>query len=163
MTRLIPMEGRKVGGLEVLYRVENDAHGQARWRCRCQCGKEIEVKGGWLRREGFRHTCGCIQTRKITHDGRTQSIADWARELNWQPTTLRERIERMGVERALTAPRRSRKVFDATARAKVVRVCLAGGITLSEIGKAFGLTKSAMSRWCKSHEIPTAPPLGART
>lgn len=33
-------------------------------------------------------------TRNLTHNGKTQCIAMWARELNMWPSTIRERLER---------------------------------------------------------------------
>jgi hypothetical protein len=43
--------------------------------------------------------------RKLTHDGRSQTVSAWARELGWSPQALTYRIEVMPLEEALT-PRR---------------------------------------------------------
>jgi hypothetical protein len=40
----------------------------------------------------------------LTFKERTQSLVDWARELNINHHTLRDRIKRMGIEEALTLP-----------------------------------------------------------
>ena len=42
-----------------------------------------------------------------THEGRTMIQADWARELGIKPHTLRWRVGRYGVEKALTMPTRT--------------------------------------------------------
>ena len=49
MSRVIDMTNQKIGKLTVLYRIENDSKGQARWHCKCECGKECDVIGTKLR------------------------------------------------------------------------------------------------------------------
>lgn len=46
------------------------------------------------------------RVRLITHDGRTQSLADWAREAGLKPSTLTRRLNRLGwsFQRAITEP-----------------------------------------------------------
>jgi hypothetical protein len=43
----------------------------------------------------------------LTHNGKTQTMADWAREIGLEITTIRTRIVRYGwtVERALSSPK----------------------------------------------------------
>lgn len=50
--------------------------------------------------------CNVQKSRRITHDGRTQTISQWARELNMEYNTLFGRISNYGWahERALTTP-----------------------------------------------------------
>lgn len=45
--------------------------------------------------------------RTLTHDGRTQTIAEWSRETGLLGSTIKMRIDRLhwSVERALTTPR----------------------------------------------------------
>lgn len=50
--------GNRYGRLLVIGRAENCKQGQARWRCRCDCGKECVVTGSNLRR-GKQVSCGC--------------------------------------------------------------------------------------------------------
>ena len=49
---------KKYGRLRVLRRVENNARGEAMWRCRCKCGTVTTVKGSDLR-SGNTQSCGC--------------------------------------------------------------------------------------------------------
>ena len=51
-SRLINLAGKTFGELEVL-----DYAGERKWRCRCSCGKEIEVIGSSLR-SGKTQSCG---------------------------------------------------------------------------------------------------------
>lgn len=51
------------GRLTVLERAENSKQGQAQWRCRCSCGKEIIALGSNLRR-GKTFSCGCYRDEK---------------------------------------------------------------------------------------------------
>lgn len=44
----------------MLYRVENSRHGKARWRCRCDCGNEVDVISSCLK-SGRTLSCGCLQ------------------------------------------------------------------------------------------------------
>ncbi len=57
MSRFIDLTGQRFGMLTVLCRSEKDASGVC-WRCRCDCGKEIDVFAGNLRR-GHTVSCGC--------------------------------------------------------------------------------------------------------
>lgn len=47
------LTGKRFGGLTVLRRA-----GNGRWRCRCSCGKELEVPAGQLK-NGKTQSCGC--------------------------------------------------------------------------------------------------------
>lgn len=50
--------GNRYGKLTVLYRVEDLRKGEARWHCKCDCGKECDVSGNHLR-NGTVQSCGC--------------------------------------------------------------------------------------------------------
>ena len=64
MTEKIDMTGRAIGRLLVIEECGRDAHGQALWRCRCECGNEVIVRGDSLRSE---HTtsCGCYHRERV--------------------------------------------------------------------------------------------------
>lgn len=51
------------------------------------------------------------KNHRLTYNGKTQTIAEWARELNMNPTTIQCRISRYhwSVEKALTTPTRRTK------------------------------------------------------
>jgi len=50
--------GQRFGKLLVLERAEAGKNGAARWKCRCDCGKECDVLAASLR-SGKRTSCGC--------------------------------------------------------------------------------------------------------
>ena len=52
------MVGRRFGKLMVLRRGENNSRGEARWVCRCDCGKETLVTTANLN-SGNSKSCGC--------------------------------------------------------------------------------------------------------
>jgi hypothetical protein len=64
-TILIPV-GSRFGRLTVTSRTEAKA-GQATWLCRCDCGREVAVQGGALRR-GHTSSCGCLRLEQL-HGG----------------------------------------------------------------------------------------------
>ena len=53
------LTGRIFGRLKVLEMAETDKNG-TRWRCRCECGREIVTYGEYLTR-GITQSCGCFQ------------------------------------------------------------------------------------------------------
>lgn len=44
--------------LTVLHRVDDDRNGSRRYRCRCACGTELDVRGANLT-SGAQVSCGC--------------------------------------------------------------------------------------------------------
>lgn len=58
---LIDETGNVYGKLTVLCRDKNTPTGQARWKCRCECGTIIVVSGNGLR-TGKTRSCGCIKS-----------------------------------------------------------------------------------------------------
>lgn len=74
-----------------LERINNDGHyelNNVRWATRA---------------EQCRNTSRSV---KLTHNGKTQNLKDWANELGLNSSSLSERIQKWGVERALSTPRR---------------------------------------------------------
>ena len=57
MSKRIDLTGQRFGWLVVIESAENTSAGQARWRCRCDCGRETIVRGDKLRR-GYTVSCG---------------------------------------------------------------------------------------------------------
>ena len=55
--------GSRYGRLVVLGRAKSGDHG-ALWRCQCDCGKEVIVRGHALR-SGKTHSCGCLNREAI--------------------------------------------------------------------------------------------------
>jgi len=64
MSSLKDLTGQRFGRLVVLARDMNLSDGQARWRCRCDCGKETRTSGGNLRRKATL-SCGCMSHEKF--------------------------------------------------------------------------------------------------
>ena len=64
------MTGEKIGRLTVMERVPK-AHKNAYWKCKCECGNEVIVRGTILR---YRPTqsCGCLQREKAAEVGRAK-------------------------------------------------------------------------------------------
>lgn len=56
--RLTEEAGHVYGFLTVLGRAERKIIGASLWRCRCACGKELDVRGNNLR-NGTTKSCGC--------------------------------------------------------------------------------------------------------
>lgn len=75
--RLIDLSGKRFGMLQVICRVEDQIHGggsrSAMWLCRCDCGNEVVINGGSLRR-GLTKSCGC-NTRKAISDKLSYNLA----------------------------------------------------------------------------------------
>ena len=73
-SRLIDLTGMKFGRLTVLYRVGET--GEAKWHCICDCGKEIDVCGHFLR-SGEQKSCGCysrdMARERLTTHGQSKT------------------------------------------------------------------------------------------
>jgi 5-methylcytosine-specific restriction endonuclease McrA len=70
MGQFIDLTGKKFYRLTVIRKDVRKSYGNICWLCRCDCGKELVVFGGNLRR-GFTRSCGCLQDenrRKPTSD-----------------------------------------------------------------------------------------------
>lgn len=81
-------------------------HGKrgARWLMRCDCGTERVF---YLSRviANKLSSCGCAnQRRKITFNGQTRTVSEWARELNLSTGALHHRLRHQPMEQALTEP-----------------------------------------------------------
>lgn len=59
MPKKLQIAGQKFGRLLVLSNDGNGKYGHSRWRCTCDCGKEIIVDGNLLR-SGNTSSCGCF-------------------------------------------------------------------------------------------------------
>ncbi len=62
-TRAIDISGQKFGMLTTLYYLSSNKQRRAKWKCKCDCGNEIEVIGCSLR-SGKVKNCGCIAKNK---------------------------------------------------------------------------------------------------
>jgi hypothetical protein len=78
--KAIDVSGQRFGRLLVQCRATGDSH--ACWKCSCDCGNEIVVKGSHLR-NGNTNSCGCLKIElagsySITH-GQTRGT-NWSAE-----------------------------------------------------------------------------------
>jgi len=55
------MVKQRFGRLIVLNRAENNDRGDARWNCKCDCGRTCTVLGSNLRKKNGTKSCGCVQ------------------------------------------------------------------------------------------------------
>lgn len=83
MSKALDLIGQKFGKLTVAERTENAKNGHSKWKCICECGKEVVVEGSSLRR-GNTMSCGCYNReitikRLTTHGGKgTRLYRIWA-------------------------------------------------------------------------------------
>lgn len=63
MGAFVDLTGQKFGRLTVLYR-SGTRNGSALWHCKCDCGKEVDVKSSSLR-SGATKSCGCYTKERI--------------------------------------------------------------------------------------------------
>lgn len=61
MPKVKDRSGKVYGKLTVLRRTINDRHGNARWRCVCECGNQLAVGGPSLEK-GETKSCGCYKS-----------------------------------------------------------------------------------------------------
>jgi hypothetical protein len=71
MSKVIDLSGKIFSRLKVIQRADNDAHGNAQWLCRCECGNNVTITGTRLIRHIIK-SCGCLRRdscieRSTTH------------------------------------------------------------------------------------------------
>lgn len=74
----IDLTGQRFGRLTVLEKVNyNDTPQkcEAKWRCKCDCGNIVEVRGTSLR-NGSTKSCGCLHREKASKQFRTDEIGN---------------------------------------------------------------------------------------
>ena len=110
------LRGQRFGRLTALYPEHKhfpSGRTEMVWRCRCDCGNERSVVG-WFLRHGKQVSCGCYQReqaaivgrenikkaharqklRLAEHQGRTQSVTAWSKELGINRKTLYAALDR---------------------------------------------------------------------
>lgn len=79
-TDAIPRLGKRFGSLRVTAWSHRDSRSVNHWKCLCDCGVEVTVRGANLR-QGGSQSCGCRRTRKTSKDlsgqtfGRLKALA----------------------------------------------------------------------------------------
>jgi hypothetical protein len=70
--RVVDITGQRFGKLVVLSKVESSygigGDGTFKWRCKCDCGNELEVRAGDLK-NGHTSSCGCYLIEQISTHG----------------------------------------------------------------------------------------------
>jgi hypothetical protein len=69
MPKKIDLTGQRFGNLVALYRNGTTKEGLVVWRCKCDCGKECDKVGVYLR-EGSTKSCGCMTGKYISESRR---------------------------------------------------------------------------------------------
>lgn len=72
MSKIIDLTNQKFNKLTVLYR-NGSKGGKAVWHCKCNCGKECDVIGQYLR-NNHTQSCGCLQKEKTSKIAQNNSI-----------------------------------------------------------------------------------------
>ena len=99
MTEKIDMTGRVIGRLLVIEECGRDARGRALWRCRCECGNEVIVRGDSLRHEDTT-SCRCC-TRERSAESHTKHGMSKTRLYNvWQSMLQRAGVYKGASEEA---------------------------------------------------------------
>lgn len=87
--------GKKYGQLTVVCEVK--AQGKRKLLCKCSCGKEVEVRLDHLQ-SGHTSSCGKCG---IEHEGKRNSLKEWAKMYQINESTLRARLKTMPMREAL--------------------------------------------------------------
>ena len=74
MPEKIDMTGRHIGRLLVIEECGRDARGEALWRCRCECGREVIVRGADLR-SWHTTSCGCYKRERLVETHTTHGMS----------------------------------------------------------------------------------------
>lgn len=69
MSKRIDLYGKRFGRLTVMNREKNSNNGHARWKCKCDCGKEVIVSSSDLR-SGKQISCGCYNYERFLKEQR---------------------------------------------------------------------------------------------
>jgi group I intron endonuclease len=95
---------------------------------------------------------GETMARMITWEGRTQSVTKWAQELGVPRTTLKHRINSMGVEAAFSEPFGAKGSREAmllrSARQGKLKYCVDGSpVTKTEFAAHLGVSRVTLRDW----------------
>lgn len=95
MRRIEVSSGKKFGQLTVVREVANV--GKRKFLCRCSCGNNVEIRLDHLK-SGHTSSCGKCG---IEHDGKRNSLKEWAKMYQINESTLRARLKTMPMREAL--------------------------------------------------------------
>lgn len=69
MAKYLDITGQKFGRLEVIKFAGYTKHKAVTWRCKCECGNEVVVRGDHLR-YGRTSSCGCLRAETSAKRGK---------------------------------------------------------------------------------------------
>lgn len=76
MGKKIDLLGQKFGYLTVIEEDGSNSSGNAMWKCECDCGNKVSVRGIDLRR-GHTKSCGCYRPKSKVIDMTGQKFGQW--------------------------------------------------------------------------------------
>lgn len=96
----VDIVGNKYNRLTVIAK-DQTIDARARWKCRCECGNEVVVRGIDLRNDTSK-SCGCLRRdsakkarpRPITINGETMILNRWLERLYCHYSTMQRRAKR---------------------------------------------------------------------
>ena len=83
MSKSIDLKGKRFSRLTVIERVENNSRGNTMWRCKCDCGNEIVVRGSCLT-SGNTKSCGCYRYDQTVSKNKTHGKSHTRIYVEWQ-------------------------------------------------------------------------------
>lgn len=72
MSKVHDLTGQRFGRLVVLEQAENSKDRKKQWRCRCDCGNEVVVRGYYLH-SGLTKSCGCFHKERTKQVGKANA------------------------------------------------------------------------------------------
>lgn len=79
---LIDLTGKVFGRLMVLSRAGVNAAKHPLWKCRCECGQEVTIRGQSLRL-GDTQSCGCLHKERASEAHRTHGQCKTPEHTTW--------------------------------------------------------------------------------
>lgn len=72
MRKPVDLSGTKHFRLSILSQAPNDKSGNIMWYCKCDCGKELIVRGNCLKSDLYK-SCGCLKRELATTHGQSKT------------------------------------------------------------------------------------------
>ena len=104
MGKKIDLTGRRFGRLVVICECGRSKHGRVLWKCRCDCGNECIVNGGYLT-NGDTKSCGCLKVIRLTTHGLNTEHKKLCKSVQIHFKVIRDRLH--GYSRWTLDPRYS--------------------------------------------------------
>ena len=99
MSDKVDMTGRPIGRLLVIEECGRSSNGEALWRCRCECGNEVIVRGSSLRSENTT-SCGCYRRERVAEAHTTHGMCKTRLRSVWSDMLVRVGVYKGASEEA---------------------------------------------------------------